>query len=75
MKRLYTAICSLIEAKAKQLSEPAPEPHDAETMTDHERADDTLPHELHAANMHDSIDNDYGARIGFTGRLHDQEEN
>lgn len=62
MKRLYNAICSLIEAKAQQLREP--EPYGSEAVTDHERGEDLLPHELHAANMHDSIDNDYGA-IGF----------
>ena len=68
MRRLYNAVCSLIEAKAQQLKEPEPEPQPEGSYTDTERGEDLLPHELHAANMHDSIDNDYGAQIGFAPR-------
>ena len=64
MKRLYNAICQLIEAKAQAALETEPEQYDHGAYTDHERGEDLLPHELHAANTHDSIDNDYGA-IGF----------
>ena len=72
MRRLYRAVCSLIEAKANQAREPEPEPQSEGAYTDTERGDDLMPQELHAANMHDSIDNDYGATIGFTQRMHDE---
>ena len=72
MRRLYRAVCSLVEAKTRQLNEPEPELQPEGAYTDHERGEDLLPHELHAANMHDSIDNDYGATIGFTQRMHDE---
>lgn len=69
MRRLYNAICELIEVKTRQLNEPEHEPQPEGTYTDTERGDDLMPQELHAANSHDSIDNDYGA-IGFTQRMH-----
>lgn len=72
MKRLYAAICTVLESTARYIDTAAealdePEPMDSESLTDHERSFDIMPHELHAANSHDSIDNDYGA-IGFSPR-------
>lgn len=66
MKRLYQAVCSLIEAKAEQAHQP--EPYDGESTADHERSGHPGPDELHATNSHQSIDDDDGgASIGFTG--------
>ena len=58
MRRLYRAVCSLIEAKANQTREPEPEPIDSATYTDHERSGNYEPDELHAEQY----------RIGFTGK-------
>ena len=76
MRRLYNAVCFLLESAANYVNvqaanakQPDPEPQPEGSFTDHERGEDLLPHELHAANMHDSIDNDYGAQIGFRSRV------
>ena len=58
MRRLYSAICSLIEAKAEVIANPAPapEPHMEGSYTQAERAGSYEPDELHADQY----------RIGFT---------
>ena len=58
MRRLYRAVCSLIEAKANQTREPEPELIDSAAFTDHERSGDYEPDELHAEQY----------RIGFTSK-------
>lgn len=61
MKRLYAAICSLLEVKAKAIANPAPapEPQMEGSYTQAERSGDYEPDELHADQY----------RIGFTGEL------
>lgn len=58
MKRLYRAVCSLIEAKAQATATPAPEPepHMMGSYSQAERSGDYEPDELHADQY----------RIGFT---------